>query len=97
MQIRLARFGKHLALAILIVCMFIFAAGLLQEQPALLMFLTAVSLAVAAIPEALPAVVTISWRWVRASSAAVMRWCADFRPWKRWVRSRISAQTRPVR
>ncbi|MCP5292432.1 MAG: calcium-translocating P-type ATPase, PMCA-type [Burkholderiales bacterium] len=60
LQIRLARFGKHLALAILIVCMFIFAAGLLQEQPALLMFLTAVSLAVAAIPEALPAVVTIS-------------------------------------
>ncbi|SET06847.1 Ca2+-transporting ATPase [Nitrosomonas marina] len=60
LQIRLARFGKHLAVAILIVCIFIFAAGLLQDQPVLLMFLTAVSLAVAAIPEALPAVVTIS-------------------------------------
>jgi len=60
LQIRLARFGKHLALAILVVCAFIFIAGLLQQQPVLLMFLTAVSLAVAAIPEALPAVVTIS-------------------------------------
>ncbi|SEM71287.1 calcium-translocating P-type ATPase, PMCA-type [Nitrosomonas marina] len=60
LQIRLARFGRHLAVAILIVCIFIFAAGLLQDQPVLLMFLTAVSLAVAAIPEALPAVVTIS-------------------------------------
>ncbi len=38
----------------------VFAAGLLQGQPVLLMLLTAVSLAVAAIPEALPAVVTIS-------------------------------------
>ncbi|GJL76075.1 calcium-translocating P-type ATPase, PMCA-type [Nitrosomonas sp.] len=60
LQIRLAQFGKHLALAILVVCAFIFGAGLLQQQPVLLMFLTAVSLAVAAIPEALPAVVTIS-------------------------------------
>ena len=60
LQIRLARFGKQLALAILAVCALIFTAGLLQQQPILLMFLTAVSLAVAAIPEALPAVVTIS-------------------------------------
>lgn len=60
LQLHLDRFGKQLALIILAVCAFIFIAGLLQQQPALLMFLTAVSLAVAAIPEALPAVVTIS-------------------------------------
>ena len=60
LQVRLARFGRYLALAVLGICMVVFVAGLLQGQPVLLMFLTAVSLAVAAIPEALPAVVTIS-------------------------------------
>lgn len=60
LQLRLARFGRHLALAILAVCAIVFAAGLLQGQPPIVMFLTAVSLAVAAIPEALPAAVTIA-------------------------------------
>ena len=60
LQVRLTRFGRYLALAVLAICAVVFTAGLLQGQPALLMFLTAVSLAVAAIPEALPAVVTIS-------------------------------------
>ena len=60
LQVRLTRFGRYLALAILVICSVVFSTGLLQGQPVLLMFLTAVSLAVAAIPEALPAVVTIS-------------------------------------
>jgi Ca2+-transporting ATPase len=60
LQKRLTRFGRYLALAVLVICSIVFAAGLLQGQPVLLMFLTAVSLAVAAIPEALPAVVTVS-------------------------------------
>jgi Ca2+-transporting ATPase len=60
LQQRLTRFGRYLALAVLAICAIVFAAGLLQGQPALLMFLTAVSLAVAAIPEALPAVITVS-------------------------------------
>ncbi|MCF7821158.1 MAG: cation-translocating P-type ATPase [Mariprofundaceae bacterium] len=60
LQLRLARFGRYLALAVLAICAVVFVAGLLQGQPVMLMFLTAVSLAVAAIPEALPAVVTIS-------------------------------------
>jgi Ca2+-transporting ATPase len=60
LQVRLTRFGRYLALAVLAICAVVFSAGLLQGQPVLLMFLTAVSLAVAAIPEALPAVVTIS-------------------------------------
>jgi Ca2+-transporting ATPase len=60
LQQRLAQFGKWLALVILAICAVIFAAGLLRGEPAVLMFLTAVSLAVAAIPEALPATVTIA-------------------------------------
>ncbi len=60
LQVRLNRFGRYLALTILAICAIVFTAGILQGQPLLLMFLTAVSLAVAAIPEALPAVVTIS-------------------------------------
>ena len=60
LQRRLRAFGTRLAIAILAICAIIFAGGLLRGEPALLMFLTAVSLAVAAIPEALPATVTIA-------------------------------------
>ncbi|MCW9023658.1 MAG: cation-translocating P-type ATPase [Gammaproteobacteria bacterium] len=60
LQKRLTRFGRYLAMAVLAICSVVFIAGLLQGQPVMLMFLTAVSLAVAAIPEALPAVVTVS-------------------------------------
>jgi len=60
LQKRLTIFGKKIAIAILFICAFIFGVGLLRGEPAVLMFLTAVSLAVAAIPEALPAVITIA-------------------------------------
>jgi len=60
LQVRLERFGRYLALAVLAICVIVFVAGLSQGQPVLLMLLTSISLAVAAIPEALPAVVTIS-------------------------------------
>jgi Ca2+-transporting ATPase len=59
LQRRLAHFGRRLALAVLGICAIIFVVGVTRGEPALLMFLTAISLAVAAVPEALPAVVTI--------------------------------------
>jgi ATPase, P-type (transporting), HAD superfamily, subfamily IC len=59
LQRRLAAFGKRLSLAVLAICVVIFATGVLRGEPVLLMALTAISLAVAAIPEALPAVVTV--------------------------------------
>src|ERR1035437_2314916 len=59
LQSRLAAFGKRVALAVLAICAIIFFVGILRGEKPLLMMLTAISLAVAAIPEALPAVVTV--------------------------------------
>ncbi len=60
LQKRLARFGTRLAWVVLAICAIVFVAGLLRGEPVVRMLLTAISLAVAAIPEALPAVVAIA-------------------------------------
>jgi Ca2+-transporting ATPase len=60
LQKRLAAFSRKLAVAVLAICAIVFGIGIVRGEPALLMLLTAISLAVAAIPEALPAVITIS-------------------------------------
>lgn len=59
LQQRLTVFGRQIAIAALVICVLIFVIGLLRGEAPLLMLLTALSLAVAAIPEALPAVVTV--------------------------------------
>jgi Ca2+-transporting ATPase len=60
LQRRLNRLAKTLATAALAIVTVIFVLGLLRGEPLKLMFLSAVSLGVAAVPEGLPAVITIA-------------------------------------
>ena len=59
LQTKLNKLGKTLGIAALAICVFIFLIGLIQGKEPIHMFMTAVSLAVAAIPEGLVAVSTI--------------------------------------
>jgi Ca2+-transporting ATPase len=59
LQDKLAKLGKYLGVLALAACAIIFVIGLINEIPPLEIFMTAVSLAVSAIPEGLPAIVTI--------------------------------------
>lgn len=59
LQQKLESTGKILGTTALIICVIVFVAGVVKETPPMEMFMTAVSLAVAAIPEGLPAIVTI--------------------------------------
>jgi P-type Ca2+ transporter type 2C len=60
LQHRLDQLGKGLALAALVLVGIVFGLGLLRGEPLRLLFLTSISMAVAAVPEGLPAVVTIA-------------------------------------
>ncbi|MBD0422686.1 cation-translocating P-type ATPase [Streptomyces sp. TRM S81-3] len=60
LQHRLARFGRTLAGVIVALCAVVLALGLVRGQPVELMIVAAISLAVAAVPESLPAVVTLA-------------------------------------
>ncbi len=59
LQQKLDKLGKTLGIAALVICAVIFILGILQGKEIISMFMTAVSLAVAAIPEGLVAVSTI--------------------------------------
>ena len=59
LQRKLASLGKYLGVIALLACAVIFVIGFINELPVLEIFMTAVSLAVSAIPEGLPAIVTI--------------------------------------
>ncbi len=58
-QKKLGEVGKILAIACIIICVLIFIIGIFKKIPIVEMFMTSVGLAVAAIPEGLPAIVTI--------------------------------------
>ena len=59
LQQRLAELGKYLGIVALIACGIIFVIGIIDSLPILAIFMTSVALAVSAIPEGLPAIVTI--------------------------------------
>ncbi len=59
LQIKLSETGKILGKSTLLICAVIFILGILRKIPPFDMFMTSVSLAVAAIPEGLPAIVTV--------------------------------------
>ena len=59
MQVRLEKLGKVIGIASVVICAVIFLIGILNHRDPVGMFMVAVSLAVAAIPEGLPAISTI--------------------------------------
>jgi Ca2+-transporting ATPase len=60
LQQRMQQFGKLISLLILVICVVLFVVGVLRGEAILQVLLLSVSLAVAAIPEALPALITIA-------------------------------------
>jgi Ca2+-transporting ATPase len=60
LQRRLTRFGGQLSLAAIVICALVFVLGWLRGESLIVVFLTAVSLAVAAVPEALPVVLNLA-------------------------------------
>lgn len=60
LQKRMGDFGKKLSYIILLICVLLYVIGMMRGEEAMTMLLTAISLAVAAIPEALPALITIA-------------------------------------
>lgn len=60
LQKRMADFGRKLSYIILVICVILLVVGLLRGEEPMKMLLLSISLAVAAIPEALPALITIA-------------------------------------
>ncbi|HNV31141.1 MAG TPA: HAD-IC family P-type ATPase, partial [Cyclobacteriaceae bacterium] len=60
LQIRMTDFSKKLSFLIVLICVVIYGVGLLRGEEHMQMLMTAISVAVAAIPEALPAVITVA-------------------------------------
>lgn len=60
LQKRMATFGKKLSYIILVICVILFVSGIIRGDDPFKILLLSVSLAVAAIPEALPALITVA-------------------------------------
>ena len=92
LQKRLDAFGKKLSVVILILCAVIFAIGWLRGESILNMLILSISLAVAAIPEAMPALVTITLAlWAQSDWQRTTPLSENFLRSKPWVPLPISA------
>jgi Ca2+-transporting ATPase len=60
LQKRMADFGRKLSYLVILICVLFFVVGYLRKEDPINMLLTSISLAVAAIPEALPALITVT-------------------------------------
>lgn len=94
---RLNHTGKVLGILALIICAILFFLGLQKNQPVFDMFMTSVSLGVAAIPESLPALVTIMLVLALSAWQNNVPLSAIFLPWKHSAVPPLSARIRPAR
>ena len=60
LELRLEQLGKKLVIACLLICMVVVGIGIMKGEPFFIMCMSGISLAVAAIPEGLPAIVTVA-------------------------------------
>ncbi len=92
LQKRLSDLGKLLSILTIGLCVLLFTLAVWQKRDVMEMLLTAISLAVAAVPEGLPTTVTIVLALGVTKWRGLARSCAVFRPWKHWGQSAWSAQ-----
>ncbi|NIO44024.1 MAG: HAD-IC family P-type ATPase [Candidatus Aenigmarchaeota archaeon] len=60
LQVKLQKFGKSLGIVVIIITLIIFVLGIIRAEDIFNMFMTAMSLAISAVPEGLPAVITLT-------------------------------------
>jgi Ca2+-transporting ATPase len=60
LQVKLQKFGKTMGIAVFVITLTIFILGLIRSEDVFTMFMTAMSLAISAVPEGLPAVITLT-------------------------------------
>jgi Ca2+-transporting ATPase len=97
LQKRLDELGRTLSVAALIVVAIVFGVGLWQGQDLLEIFILSVSLAIAAVPEGLPAVVTITLALGMREMVKRHASSAVSRRWKPSARRPSSAPIKPAR